>query len=99
HLSDHLSRFIPALSAGEKATITVEQTLQHRGGFWPWQPLYLIAHDRCKALDHAAQIPLKFAPGRTRVYSDLGFMFLGEVVSQVTALPLREAISELVTNP
>lgn len=98
-LSDNLSRFIPPLRAGTKATITVEQALQHRGGFWPWQPLYLTAQDPLKALDYAAEIPLKFAPGRTRAYSDLGFMFLGEVVSQVTALPLRAAISELVTYP
>ena len=99
HLNDPLSRFIPALGAGEKAIITVEDALQHRGGFWPWQPLYLTAQDRPKALDYAAQVPLKFAPGRTRVYSDLGFMFLGAIVSQVTALPLRAAISELVTDP
>lgn len=76
-------------------TTTVRDLLTHRAGLWEWQPLYF-APDPMHALD---VLPLRYAPGRARRYSDLGFMLLGRVVEAVTGASLGEATRELVHSP
>ncbi|MGW4799299.1 serine hydrolase domain-containing protein, partial [Nonomuraea sp. NPDC004297] len=69
--------------------ITVRDLLLHRGGLWEWWPLYV----------QPRLPPPRYRPGRARHYSDLGFVLLGRIVSEVTGLRLDRALAELVTRP
>ncbi|NUS08171.1 MAG: beta-lactamase family protein, partial [Nonomuraea sp.] len=69
--------------------VTVRDLLLHRAGLWEWWPLYV----------DPALPPPRYAPGRERHYSDLGFILLGRIVETVTGTPLDRAVAELVTGP
>jgi serine-type D-Ala-D-Ala carboxypeptidase len=98
-LDASVRRFRPAFADGAKGEVTIRQVLQHRAGMWEWWPLYLSAQDRKAALDLVDRLPLRYAPGTSRHYSDLGFMLLGSVVEQVAGAQLDEAVSSLVLEP
>lgn len=86
-------------SFGGANTTTVRELLQHRAGLWDWQPIYLAPggqEDPFRAIDG---LPLRYAPGKERHYSDLGFMTLGRVVEAVAGLPLDVAVRELLADP
>lgn len=89
--------FFPSFGGADSTT--VRDLLQHRGGLWDWQPLYLAPggqEDPFRVID---QLPLRYPPGKERHYSDLGFMTLGRLVEKVTGSPLGEAVRALVADP
>lgn len=108
-VDDRVSRYLPGFTGGAKDDVTLRDLLQHRAGLWEWQPLYVAlaatqaagaaAADPVAALRLVERLPLRFAPGSGRHYSDLGFMLLGAVVAHVAAMPLDRAVAELVTEP
>lgn len=98
-LDARVSSFVPAFTGGDKATVTVDDLLLHRGGLQPWWPLYVEARTPEAGLALAAALPLESAPRTVRRYSDLGFMLLGRVVEQVAAAPLSDAVRTLVHSP
>lgn len=89
-----VSRYVQSAACTPQAT--VRHLLQHRAGLWEWQPLYLDDRDPWVQID---ALPLRYASGESRHYSDLGFMLLGRIIAEVTAMPLDAAIRELVTEP
>ncbi|WP_285726982.1 serine hydrolase domain-containing protein [Psychromicrobium xiongbiense] len=102
-LEDAVQRYLPGFSSVGADRVTIEDLLLHRGGLWEWQPLYATVdtstHGRKAALAVAESMPLRYAPGVERHYSDLGFMVLGEVVETVTGMPLEQAFDNLVATP
>ncbi|HSN11994.1 MAG TPA: serine hydrolase domain-containing protein [Propionibacteriaceae bacterium] len=99
-LDDEVSRYVPSSACAPGTTLST--LMLHRSGLWEWQPLYLARtpdgrrEDPFAALD---ALPLRYEPGRQRAYSDLGFVYLGRVVSAVTGLALADAVAELVLQP
>lgn len=47
----------------------------------------------------AAEAPLEFAPGSTCVYSDLGFILLGEILAACAGMPLDRFAREAILDP
>lgn len=89
--------FLPSLGGADSTT--VRDLLQHRGGLWDWQPLYLAPggqEDPFRVID---DLPLRYPPGKERHYSDLGFMILGRLVETVAQVPLDVAVRTLVADP
>jgi serine-type D-Ala-D-Ala carboxypeptidase len=86
-------------SFGGSRDTSVRDLLRHRAGLWEWQPFYLApgaADDPFAAVD---ALPLRYAPGQERHYSDVGFLTLGRVVAAAAGVPLDIAIRELVADP
>jgi CubicO group peptidase (beta-lactamase class C family) len=98
-LEHPLTHYLPEFAGDGKDGVTIEHMLQHRGGLWEWQPLYHRTADRIEAMELAASLPLRYAPGTERHYSDLGFILLGRLVEVVTGLDLRMAFRTLVAEP
>lgn len=90
---DRVSRFLPASPCAPETTL--RDLLTHRAGLWEWQPLYF-ADDPDRAVD---TLPLRYAPGTERHYSDLGFILLGRIVAAATGTGLAAAVRELVHAP
>lgn len=96
-VSDEIRRFVP--SYGGAAGTTLGDLLQHRGGLWEWQPIYLAPGGQEDPFHIIDGLPLRYPPGRDRHYSDLGFITLGRVIEAVVQAPLEVAVSELVAGP
>jgi serine-type D-Ala-D-Ala carboxypeptidase len=93
---DHdLARYLPS----PHPDITLRHLLTHTAGLAEWQPLYLASHTREEAVRVAASLPLRYAVGEGRHYSDLGLILVGGVVERVSGERLDTAVGRLVTGP
>ena len=82
-LRDNLGKYFPAAPA-DKRGITLQQLVDHRGGFPiglgdDFEPL-----SRDQFLQRAFASPLRAQPGTREIYSNTGFAILAAVIEQVT---------------
>lgn len=89
-LSDPLSNYIPEIKGEGRERITIELLLTHRSGYAPDFDLRERWTSHAEAMKRLVGEPLRSAPGARFVYSDIGFIALGEVVHRASGLPLDE---------
>ena len=80
-------------------SITVRQLLNHSSGLVQWQPLYYQASSSAQAYAAIRDMPLGWAVGAGRHYSDLGFMLLGRIVERVSGRTLDAFLDEELYRP
>ncbi len=89
-LRDKVSQYIPEFSGGEKSNVTILHLLTHQSGLIADNPErdyydgYKLAFERIHALE------LKAKPGERFIYSDVGFLLLGEIVERVSSRRLSD---------
>lgn len=112
-LDDRLQRFYPTLASTVFGAVTLRQLLTHTGGLAAWQPLYqrLLPHDpalsdtasACKRRRQATCLilhgPLDYTPGSHVLYSDLGFILLGNLLEAQYGQPLSILFLNKVVAP
>ncbi len=108
---DPLSRaLVPAPSAHRGQTVdtgavTFRHVLTHTSGLAAWRSLFRdlrgVSFDqrRQRALELVCGYDFAYPTGQQIVYSDLGFILLGEAVACLTHQPLDQAIKRLVLDP
>lgn len=89
-LSDPLSNYIPEIKGEGRERITIELLLTHRSGYQPDFDLRERWTSHAEAMKRLLSEPLRSAPGARFVYSDIGFIALGEVVQRASGLPVDE---------
>ncbi|MEP6920804.1 MAG: exo-beta-N-acetylmuramidase NamZ domain-containing protein [bacterium] len=87
-LSDPLSRFIPEIKGEGRDRITIETLLTHRSGYAPDFDLKERWTGYDEAIRRLEKEPIRSPPGSRFVYSDIGYIALGEVVHRVSGMPL-----------
>lgn len=112
-VSRHLPRFGQGPDTARRQAVTVEHLLAHASGLPAWRP-YFEAARRIEAerpgfiggtaardwlVAQACAEPLEDAPGKRAVYSDLGFILLGEIVAGVAGAPLEACFAHQVKEP
>ena len=104
-LDDPLRRFYPAVS-GEVGAVTVRHLLSHCGGLAAWLPLYAQLESNGTAPQRRQQAaalilrqPLAYPPGQASVYSDLGFILLGDILERCYGQPLDVLFEQRVVRP
>lgn len=97
HLDESVLRYVPELGES-KSAIKIRHLLTHTSG--------LIAdfqkEDRTNmkaALQALARLPLRTKPGEAVLYSDPGFILLGEIVARITQKPLADYVQEVLLGP
>jgi uncharacterized protein YbbC (DUF1343 family)/CubicO group peptidase (beta-lactamase class C family) len=98
-LSDPLSRFIPEFKGEGRERVTIEHLLTHRAGFGPD---FDLAEQWAGYEEAVKRLPgerLRNAPGSRFLYSDLGYIALGEVVRRASGLPLDEFARKNIYEP
>ena len=80
--------FGPTTQAGHRRAVTVRMLLAHSSGLPAYVKLFETAHHRDELLRHAFATPLAAAPGSQAVYSDIGFILLGELLARIAQSPL-----------
>jgi uncharacterized protein YbbC (DUF1343 family)/CubicO group peptidase (beta-lactamase class C family) len=98
-LSDPVAKYLPAFRRKGKDEITVEQLLLHTGGFIPDNPLEDYQAGRARALQNLDELLPKTEPGTRFVYSDMGYIFLGQLVEKVAGLPLDQFTKKHIFTP
>lgn len=99
-LDDPIVNFVPEFAGKDprRARVTVKHLLTHTSGL----PAHVSFREELGLKPVIARVcatALEAAPGDAVVYSDLGFMLAGEIVSRLAKQPLEEAIATLVCGP
>ena len=92
-------RYVPEFRGQWKDAVTVRHLLTHSSGLPAWRPLYKEADSPAAAMALAIATPLDTLPGVRMVYSDLGAIILGEIVTRVTGQPFDRFLQERVFTP
>jgi CubicO group peptidase (beta-lactamase class C family) len=99
-VTDRVAKYLPVFAENGKMDVTVEQLLLHRGG--------LVADNSMKdyegvppeeAMRRTLASHLRYEPGTKIIYSDVGFITLGELVRVVGGKPVNEFAREHVFEP
>jgi CubicO group peptidase (beta-lactamase class C family) len=98
-LEDPVRTYLPQFPAGQGSPVTIWHLLTHTSGLPGGRKFYRWCQSRAELLSEVYQTPLEAPPGERVVYSDLGFMALGEVLATVTGSPLDQVTARLVTGP
>jgi CubicO group peptidase (beta-lactamase class C family) len=98
-LDNRVARFLPQFTGEGRDEVTVRHLLAHTSGLAAEIRFWSRCHDPQQAEAVLRTAPLEHPPGTRTVYSDVGFMLLGRIVTAVTGAPLDTAVAELVTRP
>lgn len=98
-LDDPVCRFFPAFSGGGREEVTIRHLLTHSSGLAADLRLWEVQGTREERIAHVLAQPLESPPGSRVVYSDLGFIILGELVSLVSGQPLDQFVRRAVFEP
>ncbi|MEY4051082.1 MAG: hypothetical protein EB092_06525 [Chitinophagia bacterium] len=88
NINDPVSKYIPAFNQPHKDSITIRNLLTHTAGILEWYPLYYRSSNKQNTFSLIAELPLAFPVGKQRKYSDLGFTILGQIIENISGLPL-----------
>ena len=114
HPDDRVTRFFHNFGVHGKTHITFRHLLAHCSGLPAWRPYFqdVVRVDREGRLNFVASRGAKefvyeqihrerptCEPGQRAVYSDLGFMLLGELIELVTRMPLDRFCQERIFRP
>lgn len=112
-LEDPVCRFIPEFSGDRKDQVTIRHLLNHSSGLRAWEPIYREVIKRVRGrsddmagpedkrivLDRIHRNRLTYPPGTKSLYSDLGFILLGELVERVSGFPLDRFCRNEIFRP
>ena len=94
-----VARYLPEFAGEGKEGVTVRHLLLHTGGLPAANPLSDYADGPEAALRRILTCKLIASPGERFVYSDLGFIVLGELVARLAGKPLDQFAAEEIFSP
>ncbi|MBA3271264.1 MAG: beta-lactamase family protein [Acidobacteria bacterium] len=92
-LSRRVQDYLPQWSGSDRDTVTVRDLLEHSSGLPAYRDYFRSNSGRREFIAAIAAEPLEYAPRTRSTYSDLGFIVLGFIVSDVGGAPLDEQFS------
>lgn len=96
---DRVHRYIPEFSGGTKRYATIRHLLTHTSGLPPFKNYLAMKFDTARIINDICHTRLRAAPGKRFIYSDLGFILLGEIVHRLSEMPLDEFVRVRFFNP
>ncbi len=79
--------------------VTVRHLLTHSSGLPAHKDYFLTIHSEREAIANICNEPLEYEPGTKTVYSDLGFILLGEILERVTGRTVDQLARERIFAP
>jgi CubicO group peptidase (beta-lactamase class C family) len=104
-LEDTLGQYFNLQKAEEKKDITLEQLLSHSSGLAAYAELFAAfppdtgTEKRDDIIQSIIEQPLVYPPGTRCLYSDFGFILLGNIVEEITGQSLADLFRSFVTRP
>ena len=102
-LDDHVSKFIPGITEGDR--ITIRELLSHESGlqdFWPQDYSFADMEQSTTPqhiIDKWAKKPLDFQPGTRWQYSNTGYVVAGMIAEKVSGQPLLTFLHQKIFDP
>jgi CubicO group peptidase (beta-lactamase class C family) len=97
HLGQRVLDHLPEAEKAPVGSVTLRQLATHTSGLPAWKPLYKT--QEASVLADILATPLDAEPGARYVYSDLGYILLGEILTRVTKTPLDRLAQERIFTP
>ncbi len=98
-LRDPVATYIPEFAQQGKDGITVEHLLTHQGGLIPDNPLGDYRHGTEEAWKRIWALKLRADVGTKFIYTDVGFLVLGEIVRRTTGQDVAEFAAKNIYQP
>jgi beta-N-acetylhexosaminidase len=98
-IDDPVSRYIPEFDTPDKREITIRHFLLHTSGLPAFRIYVDILRTRDELLNAVRNEPLINQPGEQYVYSDLGYILLGEIIENVSGKRLDRFVREELFSP
>ena len=98
-LDDPVAHYLPAFSSNGKDQVTVRMLLTHSGGLAPDPPIEAALAGKAALFDEINSETLVAPPGMRFIYSDTGFIVLGELVEKMSGTPLDEFTQRDIFEP
>lgn len=98
-LDDPIEKHWPQLGQQDKGRITVRQLLTHQGGLIADNAIEDYANGPEKALERIAAAAPQAEPGTRFIYSDVGFIVLGELIRRISGKDLNGFTAENFFQP
>jgi len=96
-LDEPVSDTIPEVTADGR--VTARALLSHCAGFPAHVHLYKRMIDREEVIRAVCTMDLEYEPHTQSVYSDMGYILLGELLERATGQPLNELFRDYVREP
>jgi CubicO group peptidase (beta-lactamase class C family) len=98
-----IARYLPECASGAnpawRARITIRHLLTHTSGLPAHRKYFQTLKSRRAIISAALAEPMEYEPGAQSVYSDVGFIALGEIVERVTGLPIDQLADDRIFAP
>ncbi len=91
--------YLPEFKGPNKDKVRVRNLLTHSAGLPSFLPLYRQVQGYDSFLKLVFAVPLEYEPGTKSLYSDLGMILLGEILSRASGHPLDRFLSENLFRP
>lgn len=98
-LSDKVVQYLPEFARHGKDQITLRHLLTHTSGLRPSLDLRSDWLGAYEAVERAADELPHSAPGERFVYSDIGYIILGDIVARVATQPLQTFVQQRILDP
>ena len=93
------SRFLPGLACAGGGRPTIFDLATHRSGLPGWRPLWSGARTPRDVVGAAMRLPAEYPCGGKVVYSDPGYILLGEVLRVVSGKTIGTLFEERIARP
>lgn len=98
-LNARVQDYLPEFKGANKDQVLVKNLLNHSAGLPSDLPLYKEAKGYQQILKRVLETPLVYDPGSKTLYSDLGMILLGEIISRAAGQPLDRFLAEHLFIP
>lgn len=98
-LDSKVADYLPGFVGKWKDEVTIRHLLTHRSGLPAGRELWRVARTPEQNKQAVIETKLRFRPGRSFIYSDLGADVLGWVVESIAGQPLDDFVRERVFEP
>ncbi|AJY77724.1 hypothetical protein VN24_13990 [Paenibacillus beijingensis] len=98
-LDDPVAVYFPEFDTADKREMTIRQLLAHTSGFQASADFHTKPWTIRGIVSHLASQPLVYKPGAGCIYSDMGYILLGELAAKITGMPLDAAARQLLFEP
>ena len=99
-LEDTVAEHLPLWRGPDREGVTIRDLLAHSSGLPAYEPYYRTISGRSAIEQAICATPLEYAPRSRSIYSDLGFMLLGFILSDVAPLESQfDALRAQMQNP
>jgi CubicO group peptidase (beta-lactamase class C family) len=97
-VTDSITKFFEQVPP-DKTEITLHHLLTHTSGVISGTTEYFEKNTKNDIIRIALESPLKFKPGESDLYSNIGYVLLATVVEKVSGMPFDEYLSQNLFTP